>query len=303
VRRAGSFAVLIVASSPAFGYVRSTDTAGLCTWWSTRGHGFQIDAQGTPDVAGGAAFQAIRQSFLAWSGVSCSDLVFPDQGLSEDPQDRVAGFFPGQKNSNLILFRTRSCARVVPAGDPCLASGGCSNTHDCWDHGDAAIAITTTTSVQGTGQIEDADTELNDAPQSDGARFVFTANDGAPCSQPDETGCVLYDIQNTMTHEAGHSLGLAHSPDPAATMFATAPKGEISKRVLGADDIQGICDIYPLDKPTVTCAGDPAVLTSGAANGGCGCSQTQTGPGAALGALIALLALRRRVTRRCRRYV
>jgi MYXO-CTERM domain-containing protein len=288
-------AVLLLVSSPAFAYVRTTNADDLCIWWSARGHGFQIDAQGTPDVAGTAAFDAIRKSFLTWSAIGCSDLTFQDDGLSQDPKARLTGYFPGQTNVNLVLFRTRSCAQVVPQGDPCLVSGGCANTYDCWDHGDAAIATTTTTSVRNTGQIQDTDTEFNDAPQSDGRRFTFTANDGGPCSQPDQTGCVLFDIQNTMTHEAGHTLGLAHSPDPGATMFASAPEGETSKRILGADDIQGICDIYPLNKPTVTCAGDPAVLAGESSGGGCGCSHTQTGPGAVLAALIALLAFRRRV--------
>ena len=287
-------AALLLASSPAFAYVRSTSgpTGGICLWWHAHGHSFQIDAQGTPDVASDAAFAAIRKSFLTWSGAGCSDLTFQDDGLSQDPK-RVIGYFPGQSNSNLIVFRTLSCAQVVPAGDPCLTSGGCGNTYDCWDHGDAAIAVTTTTDVRTTGQIQDADTEFNDAPHSDGQRFTFTTVDSPPCSTPAQTGCVSFDIQNTMTHEAGHSLGLAHSTDQAATMYAFAPSGETSKRALGTDDLQGICAIYPRNAKTVTCAGDPDVLAA-QARSGCGCSHGQTGPGAVLGALVALLAFRRR---------
>jgi MYXO-CTERM domain-containing protein len=283
-------AVLLLSSSPVFASVRSTNTNNLCIWWYPRGHGFQIDSQGTPDVSNDAAFAAVRKSFAAWSGAACTNLTFQDEGVSSG--SRAVGYFPGQGNHNLILFRTRNCAEVVPATDPCLAAGGCANTYDCWDHGDAAIATTTTTSVSSTGQIQDTDTELNNAPQSDGRRFTFTANDGPPCSAPNQAGCVLFDIQNTMTHEAGHSLGLAHSSDPGATMFATAPSGETSKRVLGADDLQGICAIYPLNAKTVTCAGDPDFLAAHS-SGGCGCSHTQAGPGAAL-ALAAFLARRRR---------
>jgi MYXO-CTERM domain-containing protein len=287
-------AALLLASSPAFAYVRSTTTAngGLCLWWHAHGHSFQIDAQGSPDVPGDAAFAAIRKSFQTWSAASCSDLAFQDDGLSQDPKARTVGYNPGQSNSNLILFRTRSCDQVTPAGDPCLASGGCGNLYDCWEHGDAAIAVTTTTDVRTTGEIQDSDTEFNDAPHSDGQRFTFTTIDSPPCTAPDQTGCVLFDIQNTMTHEAGHSLGLAHSPDPAATMYAFAPSGETSKRVLGADDLQGICAIYPAGAKTVTCAGDPDVLAA-QTSGGCGCSHAQTGPGAAL-ALAVLLAFRSR---------
>lgn len=285
----------MLAAGPAFAYARTVNSGGVCTWWSTRGHPFQIDAQGTPDVPGLAAFIAIRKSFQTWAGVACSDLSFLDLGLSQDPKDRVIGYFPGQHNANLVLFRTRSCPLVAPPDDPCLKQGGCGNLYDCWDHGDGAIATTTTTSNLFTGQIEDSDTELNDAPHAAGSRFVFTAVDGPPCSDPNQTGCVWFDVQNTMTHEAGHSLGLAHTPDPNAAMYATAPQGQISKRVLGSDDIQAICDIYPKGARTVTCVNDPITLTeTGASNGGCGCSQAQTGPGAVVGALALLLQMKRR---------
>ena len=52
--------------------------------------------------------------------------------------------------------------------------------------------------------------------------------------------CVSIDVQNTITHEAGHTLGLDHSADPSATMAASAPAGETSKRVLQPDEVAGI---------------------------------------------------------------
>ena len=296
---------LVLGAGPAFAYKQSVNTGGVKIWWSTRGHPFQIDALGTPDVPGLAAFTAIRRSFQTWSGITCSDLAFQDQGLSQNPKDRVVGYFPGQSNRNLVLFRTRRCGDgtnggVVPPGDPCLGiKGGCANSYDCWDHGDGVIATTTTTSNRFTGQIDDTDIEINDSVDPSGNKFIFTALDGAPCSAPNQTGCVRLDVQNTITHEAGHTMGLDHTLDPNATMYATAPEGETSKRVLGADDIQAICDIYPRGKETVTGNLDPITLTpAGGSNGGCGCSQAQTGPGAVLGALVLLLQSRRRSRRK-----
>jgi MYXO-CTERM domain-containing protein len=295
---------LSCAAGPAFAYKRSVNTGGVTIWWSPRGHPFQIDAQGTPDVPGPAAFTAIRKSFQTWAAVPCSDLSFQDQGLSQNPKDRVVGYFPGQYNRNLVLFRTRRCGNgrnggVVPPGDPCLTQGGCGNAYDCWDHGDGVIATTTTTSNRFTGQINDSDIEVNDAAGSDGTRFIFSAVDGSPCLSASQTGCVQIDVQNTITHEAGHTMGLDHTPDPNATMYATAPPGELTKRVLGADDIQAICDIYPRGAETVTGNLDPVKLTPiGSSNGGCGCSQTQTGPGAVLGALALFLQIRRRSRRK-----
>src|SRR5262249_37990000 len=144
------------------------------------------------------------------------------------------------------------------------------------------------------------DIELNDSVGSDGSKFTFTALDGPPCTDPNQTGCVRIDVQNTVTHESGHSIGLDHTPDPNATMFATAPEGETSKRTLGADDIQAVCHIYPQGARTGTCVDDPITLTeSGSSNGGgCGCSHAQTGPGAALGALALLLQMARRSRRK-----
>jgi len=285
-------ALILCCALPASAYVRSVNQANLCLWWTSHGHTYQIDAQGTPDVAGTAAFDAIRKSLQSWSAVSCSDLAFPEEPLSTDPSARLVGYFQGGANHNLILFRTRACRDVVPAGDQCLTSGGCSNVYDCWDAthgGDGVIATTTTTSSRQTGQILDSDIELNDAPASNGTKFTFTAVDGLPCdpNDPSQTGCVRMDVQNTITHEAGHTLGLDHSLDPNATMYASAPFGETSKRVLGADDVQGICAIYPRGKASVSCLPQ-------APEGGCGCSQAQTGPGAALGVLLLLLQIRRR---------
>ena len=52
------------------------------------------------------------------------------------------------------------------------------------------------------------------------------------------------DLQNAMTHEVGHALGLGHSEIWDATMAATSPNGEISKRTLEDDDIQGVTYLY-----------------------------------------------------------
>ena len=286
-------ACLLCSAWPAHAYVRSKNSNGACIWWQTHGHSFQIDAQGTADAPQADTYDAIRKSLQTWTGVSCSDLTFPEEPLSTNPQDRFVGYVQNGTNHNLVLFRARSCAQVVPANDPCHSQNSCGNQYDCWENGDGVIATTTTTSSRSSGQILDADIELNDAPTSSGPGFTFTTVDGPPCTSPTETGCVRIDVQNTVTHEAGHSLGLDHSPDPNATMYASAPMGETSKRRLGSDDISGICAIYPRGAPTVTsCDGTPSTDS-----GGCGCSHAQTGPGAALAALALLLQISRRSRR------
>jgi len=57
-------------------------------------------------------------------------------------------------------------------------------------------------------------------------------------------GGSVQDIQTIALHELGHSLGLGHSDDANAVMYASSPLGAI-RRSLAADDINGIRAIYP----------------------------------------------------------
>jgi MYXO-CTERM domain-containing protein len=293
-------AVLLLSSlAPAAHAYARTETrpgSGVFLFWGTRGHDFQMDALGTPDVPGTSAFDAIRKSFATWSGAACSDLVFPEV-LPLEQGDRRIGYFPDQYNRNLILFRTVRCDApgVVPAGDPCITEGGCNNKYDCWppERGSTTIATTVTTFRASTGQIFDADIEINDAPNPNGSKFTFTTVD-APACPPGApiVSCVSIDVQNTITHEAGHTLGLAHSSDPSATMAASAPPGETSKRVLAADDLNGICAIYPRGAQTATSLGDPIGIVPAAS--GCGCSSRDGGPASALWVGLVLAFARRK---------
>lgn len=103
-----------------------------------------------------------------------------------------------------------------------------------WDalgRGGAEIAVTFVASNDKTGEIIDADIVVNDA------RWVFTTGGG---SVPGEV-----DFVSAMTHEVGHALGLEHSEDARATMFATYTSADpLGARTLDDDDREGLCALY-----------------------------------------------------------
>jgi len=121
-----------------------------------------------------------------------------------------------------------------------------------WTQSARAIAVTLTTFSCTTGEILDADITLN------GASFTFT-------TEPSTTAA---DVQNTVTHEAGHLLGFDHSPDPDSTMYADAPLGETTKRSLTDDDITGLCTVYPTDFQPPSTGGTPTSKHHGGCSGG-----------------------------------
>lgn len=95
---------------------------------------------------------------------------------------------------------------------------------------DEDVLAMTTTSATSDGTIVEFRIRIN-------ARDVDWTVDGA-------SG---HDIQNAMTHEVGHLLGLAHNPDnDHATMYPSAVEGERGKRDLHFDDEDGTRFLYPL---------------------------------------------------------
>jgi MYXO-CTERM domain-containing protein len=275
-------------------YVRTQTNDGKhCFHWpvseGSRGHvTFVQSTPGAPGL-GAAAFDAVSRAAQTWQTQfqACGDLDFVEGPRSGS---RAVEYNTSGANENLVLFRTQLCSTVVPPGDPCLSANTCGNVHDCWDHGATVVALTTNTFGVDTGLLYDADVEMN------AATFTPTVVDSPPCTQGNiSTNCVASDVQNAMTHEFGHFLGLAHSPDPSSTMYASEPLGETSKRVLDPGSKQFVCDVYPQGHASRDCA-----TSGGTSSSPSGCSSTG-GPGGvvlALGTLLALAGMRpRRETR------
>lgn len=274
-------------AAPASAFVRSrTGSGGQCIQWEERVIPWTMNERGHPRLGYERAHEAFRRSFEAWEEVACTDLVFHD--LSPSAETRV-GYREGEAPDNLMIFREEDCRDAAGPNAPCHETGSCANEFDCWEHGRTVIAVTTTTFYRGSGEIVDADIEMN------AAWFDFTDADGPPCGRGQTQGCVATDIQNTATHEIGHLLGLDHTPVRDATMFASASRGETEKRRLSEDDIAGICTIYPAGEPTAYCAS----FDLEERGGGCGCASGGGGLGE-IGLLLAGLAIWRRGRRASR---
>lgn len=226
---AASFALMLFAAgSPAFAFCR-TETNGLragctitaddcCTdgkplYWKNVCVSYSINQKASAQVPLAEASSAFRRAFATWSDAKCSAAgETPSIDVYELANTGVSKTEYNSNNANVhvIVFRDAS-----------------------WPHSDNdnTLSLTTLTFDTDTGEIFDADLEVNTAQQS------FTLKDPVPPNG--------FDFASVVTHEAGHFLGLAHSPKTTATMFAHYTSGATAMRALTADDTSGICAIYP----------------------------------------------------------
>lgn len=197
------------------------------------------------------------EHYLAWQR-PCSAIALsvaaPSSDLSEDEVVALLGrsIAPWEQVSCSgtrlgidigVLADVSTCTQVLYRDD-----GANVNTLmfvDDWgerEYDPAAFAVTTVWHRRSTGEILDVDMEVNELR--------------GPFGICPPEGCLddrLVDLQNVLTHELGHYLGLAHTTDPNATMFASAVAGETIKRDLDLDDIEGICTVYPPGSPNGAC--------------------------------------------------
>lgn len=268
----------------------------FCLVWNTREYVYRLDSAGSLRTPGDTEFPAIEAAFDSWRALSqtCSDFAFT---RGPDIQKPRVGYVKDGTNENVLTFREADCNDVVPPGDPCIDADTCPNVYACWEHGGATIALTTTTFSFRTGYILDADIEFN--ASDNGRGFLFTAVDSPPCAGAPATDCVATDIQNTLTHELGHVVGLDHVKTLGSTMESAAMAGETHKRIIDAGSAAGFCSAYPPGLPPTQCGEDPNLgrhiqavgQGTGMSLSGCGAAPGSFVPAAAL---VGLLALGRR---------
>ena len=251
-------------------------TDGLPLYWKSACVGYSIQQDASKQVSFNDAQNGMETAFAQWTNATCTtgtssskasiDVRFLGPVACHQVQYNQSG-----GNANIIMF-----------------------DDDKWPHNDSnnTLGLTTVTYNINTGELYDADMEINTA------QVVLTVNGPVPSDG--------FDFLSIVTHESGHFLGMAHSPDSHATMFAHYTQGQTSMRNLSADDVQGICTIYPPDGtrstadgglPEGTCDPTPRHGYSGTCGGGGGCAMAPGSRGDVSGALLvglAVVALRRK---------
>jgi MYXO-CTERM domain-containing protein len=249
------------------------------------------DSVGTTDVAGDGEGDALEAAMNAWNDAvdDCSYMrlqLKPPLPLEVRPDGK-----------NTVKYRHDRWCR--PAYD--------DEDEKCYSQ--AALAITTLFHVNNpsnpdNGLVIDADIEVNavDSRIATGCETTcVTLGDGSS---------MIQDLQNTLTHELGHVIGLDHTcwqfdgepapldgagkPVPScngaltaevrdATMFTYQDATEIKKRTPEADDIAGVCAVYPT-------AADPMIYDEVDVDlsEGCGCRAGTRGDARAAPWLVAI---------------
>jgi len=202
---------------------------GKPLYWKNACVGFSLQKDASNQVSLNDAEQALITAFNKWTGTSC-----PTDG-SGPSRVSIDVRYLGPVNCGTVKFNNSGPNQHVIV----FRDGE-------WNHVDSSntLGLTSVQYNPETGEILDADMELNTAQQT------LTVRDPIPPAG--------YDLASIVTHEAGHFLGLAHSLDEHATMYAQYRPGSTHMRNLTPDDVSGVCGVY-LPNGQRGDSGDPPV--------------------------------------------
>ncbi len=244
---AAAWAVATVGHAEAYVRTRTTNTQ-IPMAWSTSCLNVEFLLGSGPENVSKELFQtAVSEAAAQWSSATAE---CPKMFITVSPSSATKGYVEAD-GVNKIQFRTDAWERSVR--DP----------KDVKVYLPNELAITSVFASNKTGEIFDTDIELN----------AVNAQWGDLVENPQlAKSSNMHDLQNTLTHELGHVIGLDHTcngggqsnffdheskPVPTCpgsiemqetTMAAIVMPGDTLRRSLSADDKKGVCDIYPADR-------------------------------------------------------
>jgi hypothetical protein len=301
-----SAALLALAwTSPAAAYVRRKTDGGIPEYWQASCVSATIYLNGFNMMTRDEVAKSIAAAAHTWSpdAVTCGDGSHPyfEVAVALDPDDNATAVVQNDAK-NSIIFQTQTWPDTLSP---------------------YALAVTSAF-AKADGRILDSDIQINATAGS----FLLWANLDPNATDATSHGNTAYDLQNAITHEFGHFIGLDHTciqdftdnppldnagnPVPncgsapadvqMTVMWPLTDPGETHQRFLTSDEVQAVCDIYPAARDPHNCALD-------ALDDGIGCSTGAPSPRRRAGALgfmatsgVLLLALaRRRIVKRQRK--
>jgi hypothetical protein len=189
---------------------------GVPLYWPQACISFTVQQDGSPlrGIDYDSIHGVVTQAFNTWLSADCGgyppSFAISDYGAvsCDEPE-----YNQTRPNANVVMFR----------------DDGWDKNYDAFN----TLALTTLSYNTENAQIYDADIEI------DSAEWNFVVSESTDIGE-DEV-----DLQAVVTHEVGHFLGLSHSNNEAATMWASYYGGETQQRTLHAVDMAGICEIFP----------------------------------------------------------
>jgi hypothetical protein len=206
---------------------RGTGSSNAPLWWRSSCVGYDLNGAAGRDVSYAELSAAVDGAFAAWTGAACGDAGGPSIAVSDlgAVSCARANYDKEGPNQNVITFHDD--AWPYEARDR-------AETHT---DKSTVIALTTVTFDVESGEIYDADVELN----SKDYRIVPLSNGVVPDGE-------TFDLATVLTHELGHFFGIAHSPSPDAVMNPRGDSGSAGvRRALRPEDARAVCAVYPPD--------------------------------------------------------
>jgi hypothetical protein len=279
---AAAFLLALLEASTGHAFCRTT-TCETCTqptggcvieghplYWPITCVTYDVQQDGSKSAPYDTARDIADAAFDSWKHATCADGSTPsfelrnlgpvacDKHEYNDQQSTFGG------NANLVVFRDDEWTATK---DP------------------HTLALTTVTYNKNTGEIYDADIEVNSHIQIGSVGGGISTETPVPGNS--------FDLQSILTHEAGHFLGLAHSDIGCQGLSGDCPSmdamyrtGSDDFRTLAKDDVDGICAVYPANRTATdnSCAPRHGFATECGMAGHKGCCSTAPGAASSRGA-------------------